>query len=124
MNKKSISRLNSFYFAFKGLSAAFKSEKNMLLHIAALLLAVSMGILFEVSLNEWLSIAIVSGMVISAELFNTSIEALTDLSEPHYNEKAGNVKDLSAAAVLIAALTACVTGLIVFVPKIYSVFVD
>jgi len=36
---------------------------------------------------------------------------------PEHDAKIGLVKDLAAAAVLIAALVAIVVGLIVFIPK-------
>jgi len=52
------------------------------------------------------------------EIFNTMIETLVDLVSPGYNEKAGRIKDMSAAAVVIAALFALVTALIIFIPKL------
>ena len=66
------------------------------------------------------AIIIVIGLVISAEIFNTSIEELVNLVSPQKNEKAGIIKDLAAAAVLILAITALITGLIIFLPKIIS----
>ena len=57
-------------------------------------------------------------MVLLTELTNTGIETLTDLVSPEYNEKAGHVKDICAGAVVVAALFALITGLIIFVPKL------
>jgi diacylglycerol kinase len=57
-------------------------------------------------------------LVFIAELFNTTIETLVDLVSPEFNPKAGLIKDISAAAVLIAALMALITGIIILLPKI------
>ena len=52
------------------------------------------------------------------ETLNTAIEFLTDLASPEFHPIAGQVKDLAAAAVLIAALGAAVVGVIVFLPLV------
>ena len=49
-----------------------------------------------------------------AELFNTAIEQLCNLVSPGHNLIIGKVKDLSAAAVLVSAIMAAVTGLVIF----------
>ena len=67
---------------------------------------------------EWCIILFAIGLVIMAEIFNTAIEALTDIVSPNFNLIAKRVKDMSAAAVLIAAIMAAIAGAIVFIPKI------
>ena len=57
-------------------------------------------------------------MVFIAELFNTALETLVNLVSPEFNPKAGHVKDISAAAVLIAAIMALIIGVLIFLPKI------
>lgn len=59
------------------------------------------------------------GMVMSLEIINTSIEHLVNIVNPDFNEKAGKVKDLAAAAVLVASMIAAITGLLVFLPHLY-----
>jgi diacylglycerol kinase (ATP) len=81
-----------------------------------------MGCALHISISEWLWVALSITLVLVTELFNTMIEALTDLVSPGYNEKAGHVKDMSAGAVIIAAIFALVTGLIIFLPKLLLLF--
>ncbi|MDQ5882164.1 MAG: diacylglycerol kinase [Pseudomonadota bacterium] len=58
-------------------------------------------------LREWvdfLLIALVTGLVLVAEMFNSAIEALCDFVEDSHNEKIKVIKDIAAAAVGITIL--------------------
>lgn len=109
-------RYNSFRFAFKGLNAVFRSEPNMHLHVLASVVVLVMAYRFEVTRVEWCLLLLCIGMVWVAEIFNTSIETLTDLVSPEHHILAGKTKDLAAGAVLMAAITAVAVGLFVFIP--------
>jgi diacylglycerol kinase (ATP) len=111
-------RLRSFRFAFKGIAFAFRTQHNLWIHLVAGVVAVGTGILLHISRTEWLFIVFAIGFVITSELFNTAIEHFVDLASPEWNEKAGRIKDVAAGAVLIAAITALVTGLVIFAPKV------
>lgn len=65
-----------------------------------LLSAVVLGI--SIWLHAWVDTAVVllaTGVVLSAELLNTTIEALCDFVDPHYNQKIHIIKSIAAAAV-------------------------
>ena len=110
------SRYNSFKYALKGMSAVFRSEPNMHLHVLASMVVLVMAYWFEVTRTEWCLLALCVGLVWMAEIFNTAIETLTDLVSPEENVLAGKAKDLAAGAVLMAAITSAVIGLLIFVP--------
>lgn len=82
------------------------------------LLVVVMGFLFRINYLEWISICLCIALVLSLELINTSIEKTIDLLHPNFNERAGEIKDMAAAAVLVAAIISVIIGLIIFIPKI------
>lgn len=111
-------RLNSFGYAFKGITAAFWYEPNMKLHVLAAAAVVFLGWFFEIKNPEWCWIILAIGLVWMTEIFNTALEKLTDLVSPEYNELAGKAKDLAAGAVLMAAFTAVVIGSLIFWPYI------
>ncbi|MCB2221966.1 MAG: diacylglycerol kinase family protein [Bacteroidetes bacterium] len=113
-------RLDSFGHAFHGILFAVKTQINLKIHLLIAIVVIAVGFFFGISKLEWLIIILVIGMVISAEIFNTSIEILTDLVSPEENKKAGRVKDLAAGAVLVSAIAAVVLGLLIFLPKILS----
>jgi diacylglycerol kinase len=112
--------IRGFGFAFKGIGYAATTQLNFRIHLGATVLAVIFGLVLHLSVNEWLWIALCIGLVLAAELFNTSLELLTDLVSPEYHKIAGYVKDTAAAAVLIIAIVALVTGLVIFLPKILT----
>jgi diacylglycerol kinase len=110
--------IRSFGFAFKGVAYATSSQLNFRIHLGATVLVVLTGCLLHISKSEWLWIALCITLVLVTEIFNTMIETLVDLVSPGYNEKAGRIKDMSAGAVVIAALFALITGAIIFLPKL------
>ena len=111
-------RLRSFGFAVKGLFYAIKTEGNARVHLLATLLVMALGFGFEVTRPEWAALAAAIGLVWMAELLNTALENLCDSVEPAQSEAIGRVKDVSAAAVLVAAIAAAVIGALVFWPYI------
>jgi len=93
-----------------------RKQYNFYIHIALALIALVLAYYFSISQTELLWIIAAIGMVLSAEIFNTAIEQLTDLIQPEHDPKAGIIKDLAAGAVLLTAITALIIGLIIFVP--------
>ena len=125
MNETGISfkrLIKSFGYAINGIRLMIKQEQNAKIHLFFMLFVVVMGMLFHLSVAEWLSLVLVSGGVFTAEVFNTSIEALSDTIAPEYNKNIKQVKDFAAGAVLVVSITAIIVGLIVFLPKIIVLF--
>jgi len=112
------SRGKSFRFAFNGISVFFKQEPNAILHIIATILVFVAAIFFDITKTEWIAIIVVTGFVWVAELLNTAIEKIMDFIQPAYHPSVKYIKDVSAAAVLLSAITAILTGAIIFIPKI------
>lgn len=114
--------INSFRYAFEGLISSLKTERNMKIHILAMILVIALGFLLKINTKEWIICIICFANVIAGELFNTAIETVVDIVMPHKNEKAKLAKDISAGAVLVLAIGSAVIGLIIFVPKIIVFF--
>ena len=111
-------RLSSFRYAFHGVFQAVQSQHNMWIHIFAAIVVIVAALFFDIGFTEWLFVIFAIGFVFGAELFNSAIETLVDLVSPGENQKAGMIKDIAAGAVLIAAITAAVIGMMIFVPRI------
>ena len=115
-----VKRLKSFTFAFAGLKVLFKEEQNSWIHLFATVCVVIAGILFKISLFEWMAVVFAIGLVFSFEILNTAVENIADFVCPERDARIKRIKDLAAAAVLVSAVTSAVIGLLVFVPKILA----
>lgn len=113
-------RLKSLKYAFNGLKWLLKHEHNTRIHVAAACMVSVAGIIFRIDKAEWLSVVLCIGMVLAAEIFNTVAERLADFISPGRNEKIKIIKDIAAAGVLVTALTACITGGVIFLPRIFA----
>lgn len=111
-------RLKSFGSAFSGLKLILKHEHNFRIHIIILVIVVVAGIYLKITATGWISIAVVSGLVLASECFNSALEYLSDIVSPEINPVIKSVKDTAAAGVLISAIIAIVVGLIIFIPEI------
>lgn len=115
-------RLNSFKYAFNGLGVLIKNEHNAWIHLFASVLVIIAGFYFKINTFEWLLAIIAIGLVFMAELINTSIEYLCNLIMKERHSEIKKIKDMAAAAVIIAALIAVAIGLFIFVPHIITEF--
>ncbi|MDD3647335.1 MAG: diacylglycerol kinase family protein [Candidatus Dojkabacteria bacterium] len=108
--------LRSYKAAISGLKIGFKYELNFIIELVLMLNVVLAGIFLGISKLEWIILIFCFGITLSAELMNTSIEALVELKQ--FNVIVKKVKDLASAAVLIIALMDIIVGLLIFVPYI------
>lgn len=115
-------RADSFRYALSGIRQLFPGQVNIRIHLFAAVLVVVMGFFFGITTGEWLAIILSIAVVMGAEAFNTALEKLTDLVSPEVDVKAGQVKDLAAAAVLIVSMGALLVGLVVFIPYFLQLF--
>lgn len=111
-------RFKSFKYAFAGLKTLFLEEHNARIHLVSMVIAIVLGFVFKISLNEWISLIVVMGLVFICELINTSLEAMADFASTEKHPQIKKVKDLAAASVLISAVVALLVGIIIFYPKI------
>lgn len=114
--------INSFKYAIEGIISSFKTERNMKIHVLAMIVVIALGLFFKLNKVEWCFIIIAIASVISAELFNTAIETVVDMVSPERNPKAKLTKDIAAGAVLVVAIGAAIIGFIIFGPQIMNVF--
>ena len=120
--KKIKSLVNSFGYAIEGIWSSFRTERNMKIHVFIMILVVLLGIFLHISVTEWMICIILFALVIGAELFNTSIEAVVDMISLEKSSQAKLAKDVSAGAVLVFAIASIIVGFLIFVPKIISLF--
>ncbi len=112
--------LKGFVYAGQGIVAGSRGRNFRVMLLAAVLVAGAASWL-RVSAVQWALLALSMGLVLALELINTAGELLVDILSPGHDQRYGQVKDVLAGAVLVAALAAAMVGALVFVPILRGV---
>lgn len=104
----------AFLYAGQGIAAAVKGQRNLRIHLTAAVYVTAFSFFYELSGTDYVLLMLTFSSVISAELINTAIEAAVDICSPEKNSLAKLAKDAAAGAVLVTAIFAVITGLILF----------
>lgn len=114
-----INRLKSIGFAFKGMMTLLRTEASIQLQFLIALFVTAAGFYFNISKFEWMIQIAMIGLIMSIEGLNTAIESVADFIHPEHHRKIGRLKDIAAGAVFIAAITAVIVGLLIYIPKLF-----
>lgn len=120
---RSGSFLKTLGFAWQGIWYALVSQRNMKIHVLAAFLVFVSGWFLQLDRIEWVLIIFAISLVWVAEIINTSLEEIVDLVSPGYNAKAGQAKNLGAAAVLMTAINAVLIGIFILGPHLLQLMV-
>jgi diacylglycerol kinase len=111
--------LGKFADAFRGLFLSVTTESSFAAHIPAALVAVALAAWLGISAVEWCLVAVAIGLVIMAEVFNTSIEALARAVGRYPDDGIRDALDHASGGVFVAVITAVVIGCIILGPRLW-----
>ena len=114
------SRIAAFGHAFRGWAYVLQTQHNAWIHSLIATLVILVGLWLGLPTRDWAVLVLAIAMVFTAEFINTSIEAVVDLASPTHHPLAKVGKDVGAAAVLIAAISSVVIGLLVLGPLLWQ----
>lgn len=106
--------------ALRGLRFSLRTQRNLGIHFVFAFFAIVLGIILNISTIEMVIIIFVSSLVIVLELLNTSIEEIVNMLTLIRKMRAMVAKDVAAAAVLIASISAFLIGCLIFIPKLFN----
>lgn len=109
-------RVQGAGYAAKGAIFLLKTEPSIQVQFTIAILVTILGFHFQITSNEWLFQIFAIGLVMSLEGVNTAVEGIADFIHPDFHHKIGIIKDIAAGAVFIAALTALIIGLWIYIP--------
>lgn len=115
--------VESFNNAIEGFLYVLRSQRNMRLHFLLGVLIFIAGILFDFSRTELVCLGSIITLVLFAEMFNTALEHTVDLISDTYHPLARIIKDVSAGAVLLTAVSAAIFGYLLFSKRVAFPFV-
>jgi diacylglycerol kinase len=105
-------------YAVLGLKVAWRQEPHFRAHVIASALVLLAAFYLNVSALELAVLMLACGFVIVTEVLNTALEELCDKFTIEHDPHIGKIKDLAAAAVIVASLFAVIVGLCIFVPYV------
>ena len=108
------SLLDSFNYAFEGVIHVLRTQRNLRIHFLAAVLVFAGAIAVGVSRLQLIALVLAIAFVLVAEMLNTAIEGVIDVSTTSFDPNAKLAKDIAAGAVLIASITAVAVGYLVF----------
>ena len=121
MAKESLltNRIRSIGHALRGAMLLVRTEPSIKIQIVIALVVTAAGFYYEISNVEWMIQILAIALVLGIEGLNTAIEKLSDYVQPNHDPRIGFLKDVSAGAVMLVSVAACIVGLIIYIPKIF-----
>lgn len=106
----------SFRYAFEGMYSGIKTETNWKIGLLEAIIVVLVGFYLNISRTDWIIVILLIGLVLSAELGNSAVEAIVDSFTKEEHPGAKLAKDFAAGSVVIVIITAAIVGTIIFLP--------
>lgn len=122
MKNKSIK--DSFKNSWDGIKYAFKTQRNMRLHLSIGFIVLILGWILQIGFSNFIHVIFAIALVLFAEMVNTAVEKTVDLFMSTYHPLAKIAKNVAAGAVLIAAVNAIIIGVIVFGVPLIDVLIN
>lgn len=96
--------IHKFSCAYQGLIYGVLYDRSIIIQFMIAFLSIIFFWIFKVNWIEWLFIFSAIFFVLVTEFMNSAIEDTCDLLVDRYDLKVKEIKDISAAAVLLAAM--------------------
>lgn len=97
-----------------------RTEVNARIHLLFTVVVIAAGFVFRITRGEWCMLAVAIGIVWAAEAANTALEILADRITREHDEPIRRAKDIAAAGVLFAAVTAAIIGILILGPHAWA----
>jgi undecaprenol kinase len=112
----------SVFAAWRGVLLAFRGERTFRVMVACALAVIVLVSTVPFLAWERLLLLLLTGAVLVLELLNSMVERLVDLLKPRLSAYVGDIKDLMAAAVLIAACVSALIAFLLIAPYLHLLF--
>jgi diacylglycerol kinase len=110
----------TFSTAFNGIRYFFKTERNGKIQLAVAAFTLLFAFYLQVSATDWIFILLCIAAVIGLEMMNSALEHLCNHVHKDYHPSIKIIKDVAAGAVLFVSIVSTIVGLVIFIPKIFS----
>lgn len=112
----------SISHACRGFCQVWKDEQNFRFQIVFGVFVLAVMFVLPTTSSEKVLLIILISLVLLAEMINTVFERMADVLKPRIHDYIAQIKDITAAMVLVTAFLVVVAGLIIFVPYLSEIF--
>lgn len=118
MPKRIVNRtIDKFTSAFEGVYAGIRYDRSILVQVILAVLSIVFFLVLGINMVEWLFVISAIFVVLITEFLNSAIEDICDLLIQEYHLHVKEIKDIAAAAVLIAAVYAIVVAVVIVIGR-------
>jgi len=114
--------LKSFKYALLGLNKVFWEEQNFRIDLIIATFILFFSVYFQIRVWEFIVLILIIALVLILEIVNSIFERLIDLLKPRIHQYVKDIKDMTAAAVFIGAISSVLIGILIFLPYIINKF--
>jgi undecaprenol kinase len=104
----------SFQAAVNGIVISISKERNLRIELSVVVLIIFFARYYELNGNDYATLFMTIGVVLSAEMFNSAMERMVDMAHPQRSHIAGQIKDIAAGGVLISSILSVAVGVSLF----------
>jgi diacylglycerol kinase len=110
--------IRKFRHAGRGIACAFRSQHSFWVHVPIAVAVVIGAAMHKVTQVEWAILILCITTVLSAEMFNSAIENLSQAITVDENEHVRDALDVASGAVLIVSIGALAVGSLLLLTKL------
>ena len=114
--------INAIKNSISGLTAAYTSEPSLMILCLLSICLIILGIIFKITVLEWVAVIICIATCSATELLNTAIEKVVDLVTKEFHPLAKYAKDMASAAEFIFVMMSVCILAIIYIPRIVEMF--
>lgn len=115
--------LKSFRYALRGVRYVFVHERNFRVQSICAVFIFVLMFMVPISSLERVALILLVFMVLGLEILNSVIEQFIDILKPRLTYQVEVVKDMMAALVLLASVTATIVGALILLPVLVETLV-
>jgi diacylglycerol kinase len=112
--------VSKFRFAISGIGFAFRDQSSFYVHLPCAVVVIGLAWFLQLDVCKFAVLLICIGVVLAAELLNTSVEYLSRAITDQHDEHVRRALDVASGAVLIVSLLAVVVGGMILLPAILA----
>lgn len=109
---------DKFGVAFRGIKWGIRGHSSFFVHFFFTAIVLAAATVLGCSAAEWCMLIGCIGLVLTAELFNSTVETFVRGLDEETRSHVWPCLDIAAGGVLMASITASIVGCIIFLPKL------